>query len=717
MTTTEAAKLLELPETASAEQIEARFHELRAKFEDKIAKAPTPGLKAKYRENLEEITQAFEILALAADSSELPVLKKQSAASDQPSAAGPPLGGGPESARTTGSPQQTKRSSARKPGSGREFLVVAIVAVLVLAGGGWLILKIRADNAEKARIAAAQKAEAEHQAQLAQQAAAAKLLAEQQEKEKAAAAAKAEQERLDKLAADVRVKLAEAKLSWDRVEREERDATAALTDLKSEERSARDMSASRRAELAARIEAQTNYHRWLADFTATHPARRLQVRATELLNARQIDEAEAAVKELNAALAKLDTELAAQRSALLDLDGELSLTTGQDVSWKVTDAFDRVQQGQGSARLRHVALGQGRVTLRQAGWPDRTETFLIRRSAPTDLAVEFSGLPLSLTSSPAGAEVWELGGGQLGVTPLKLTVIPGSSHTYEFRLAGHFSVRQLFKAPTNGPAELSAALPAEGSGHLSYGILFLPITLDGYYTVTTIRPGSAADTAGTIKVGDKVLAVGIPGRLTELTGKSAEEADKIIAALDIKAIGSRVAFRIQRPGESSPREIEIPLGLESGPSLMETVGEIERQVQAAGLNPRAPVAILSPLRGGSTTLAPVAYSDIYAIKRLLDHSRGQLVAFLQIGQNSIWQISWSSLALSPQGVAEISGKGVNEQLTFAGGSLRRGPSIARIMNLGENAAQPMLDWWRSLRLSSSIGADLDLDVQCVVLSL
>ncbi len=63
----EAAKILDLPAGVTTEQIEARFLELRRKLEDKIAKAPTPGLQAKYRESLQEITTAFETLTLAAD--------------------------------------------------------------------------------------------------------------------------------------------------------------------------------------------------------------------------------------------------------------------------------------------------------------------------------------------------------------------------------------------------------------------------------------------------------------------------------------------------------------------------------------------------------------------------------------------------------------------------------------------------------------------------
>lgn len=72
----DAAKLLELAPEASPEVIEARFLELRTKLEEKIARAPTPGLKEKYRVSLASITEAFETLTLAADSSSLPVLRR-----------------------------------------------------------------------------------------------------------------------------------------------------------------------------------------------------------------------------------------------------------------------------------------------------------------------------------------------------------------------------------------------------------------------------------------------------------------------------------------------------------------------------------------------------------------------------------------------------------------------------------------------------------------
>ena len=66
MTPLDAAVILDLAPDSSPDQIEARFFLLRRKLEDKIAKAPTPGLQAKYRESLAEITTAFETLTLAA---------------------------------------------------------------------------------------------------------------------------------------------------------------------------------------------------------------------------------------------------------------------------------------------------------------------------------------------------------------------------------------------------------------------------------------------------------------------------------------------------------------------------------------------------------------------------------------------------------------------------------------------------------------------------
>ena len=80
MSPADAARLLELPANATPAQIEARFRELRAAMEDKIAKALTPGLQQKYQAAFAETTTAFETLILAADTASMPGLAHLSSA-------------------------------------------------------------------------------------------------------------------------------------------------------------------------------------------------------------------------------------------------------------------------------------------------------------------------------------------------------------------------------------------------------------------------------------------------------------------------------------------------------------------------------------------------------------------------------------------------------------------------------------------------------------
>ncbi len=157
MTTAEAARLLDLPSDSTSEQLETRFLELRRRLEDKIAKAPTPGLQAKYRTSLADITAAFEHLTLEADSSDLPVLQRSMAKAGSGSGVPPPTRNVPE-LRTKEPPLVGAHTTQRVTKSNnREFIIVAIIAVSLLAGGGWYVLKTREEAAlavEEARRAA-----------------------------------------------------------------------------------------------------------------------------------------------------------------------------------------------------------------------------------------------------------------------------------------------------------------------------------------------------------------------------------------------------------------------------------------------------------------------------------------------------------------------------------------------------------------------------------
>jgi len=318
MTPLEASRLLDLPADATPEQLEARFLELRTRLEEKIGKAPTPGLKAKYRESLDELTQAFETLTLAADSSALPVLKKEmrdrrSEMGRNPSPASQPHLPSPISDLRTRTP------SLRR--GGKEFAFVAVIAVLVLAAGGWWVMKTRAENAEQARLAAEAKAEADRQAEATRLAAEEKKKSEEEQKLRLAAAEKFEAERLTKQQATLKSRLAELNLAYDAVVRSEALAERELADLKSELRSISRESANTEArrQLERKIVTQTAYLAWLRETLPTHPASVHRARAASLLESRSIDEAAEAIKAYTLA----NQQLRKDQAAALAYTGEV----------------------------------------------------------------------------------------------------------------------------------------------------------------------------------------------------------------------------------------------------------------------------------------------------------------------------------------------------------------------------------------------------------
>lgn len=404
MTVPEAAQLLDLPADASPEQIQARFLDLRTKLEDKIAKAPTPGLKEKYRTSLSQLTEAFETLTLAADSSLLPLLEKTGPAT--PAAAGGAVpGASPLTAPAPGPAAPAKpslpRPSTRKSG-GKEFALVAVLAVLTLAAGGWFVLKTRAENAEKARLAVEAKLEAERLAE-------AKRQADEQEKIRLAAAEKADRERQDKLVAEQRTELAAARIAWESWEKEERNAERALAELKGELRSLRDAPAGRTNELQARVAAAQRYYDWLTKHLEQHPARLARAKVEELLSARMTQEAGAALLELKNALAALARDVPAQRTAQLALVGSVAIKSEPSgLAWTLVDAFGRTQSGTTPATANGVAPGTARVTFSRPGFRDVVANADVRTGATANATAALLSQQVSITAEP-DVEIWANG--------------------------------------------------------------------------------------------------------------------------------------------------------------------------------------------------------------------------------------------------------------------------------------------------------------------
>jgi len=444
MTPHEAAKLLDLPVDATPEQIETRFSELRAKLEDKVVKAPTPGLKAKYRESLEELTAAFEQLTLAADASALPMLNRQSAVSGQPSA------GGPASLRAAATAPVAPAPKSKRSGGGKEFALVAVLALAVLGAGGWWVMKTRAENETKARLAAEavqkaaeQKAETERQAQLAKEKAEQDRLAKE-------ATAQAEKERQERQFSQLRSRLAELNVTYDALARQEQVAERQLSESKGQVRELSRASKSgptpeaRRA--SAQLAAQERFTTWLGDALPVHPAKVARARAEELLSARAGDDATTAVETYASALNQLKGDIAAAREAAV-ITGPVSFTANQEgVQWEFVDAFGQVRQGTAPATLPDAALGAGEVTFRLAPYPEQKMKVTVAKSATPAAHAEFHPARITIKTNPAQARIYFNGAPHDSGTIFPL---PPARHLFRIEAQG-YAAREIVVEPKPG---------------------------------------------------------------------------------------------------------------------------------------------------------------------------------------------------------------------------------------------------------------------------
>jgi pSer/pThr/pTyr-binding forkhead associated (FHA) protein len=156
-----ALALLELPATASAEQIQKRYHELYSDFQVRLTNAPTPELKKKYGQRLDELRNAFELLA--------PAARPAPGAGDLPSPepvavpAGTPAAPAPAAAApAAGAPAKPAPAAAAKGGIPAPTIVVSVLGlVAALVGAGFFVLwqaSARVERAVQAEFDAKQQA-------------------------------------------------------------------------------------------------------------------------------------------------------------------------------------------------------------------------------------------------------------------------------------------------------------------------------------------------------------------------------------------------------------------------------------------------------------------------------------------------------------------------------------------------------------------------------
>jgi hypothetical protein len=118
------------PTSTEAERYEA-YESTRSKLESKLAKAPTQGLKEKYRDLLRTMEAAIEVIEDSVDGGDLPTLAPTPSVVDAaPASVEPP----PE----TAAPRAPSRPVERKR-HGTEIKVIGIAVAVFAAAGFWFI--------------------------------------------------------------------------------------------------------------------------------------------------------------------------------------------------------------------------------------------------------------------------------------------------------------------------------------------------------------------------------------------------------------------------------------------------------------------------------------------------------------------------------------------------------------------------------------------------
>lgn len=559
MTPADAAKLLELPDNATPDRIEARFNELRTRLEDKIAKAPTPGLKAKYRESLDEITQAFEALTLAADSSALPVLKREQGEGKREKGDGRPETGG----WVAGSAATPLRETPQKKSANKEFLIVVVIAVAVLGAGGWWVLKTRAEAAEKVRLEAEAKAEAERRAtaEKAEQDEAARIATEaarqEQEAKRRADAAeqvrlaseeKARQENQARQTAALRAGLAELKIAWEATEQRARSAERRAADLRSDLRNS-GASTSDGRRLQAEFAAQQEFAEWLSRQLPRHPARVARAKAEELLAARQLDEAAAALQQAAEAQRQLDDQIPATEKTLLTLTTSIQIAVAEAVTWELIDAYGDKVTGKGPQQVAGRPFGAIRLATHLAGFKSKEARAVLRRDEPCVLTVQYGIPQATLYTWPEGAAVSVNGKPSGQKTPCDVTLEAPGLAKFELTLPGHRPVHFEWNFEEGQVKEWARILYNDDSGLVGFAFERRD---DSRVFVTQIMDKSPAVAAGLV-AGSEIVAIMKDATAVEARNTSNLELIKLFAGDP----GTVLALRVRDPGARDVREARL----------------------------------------------------------------------------------------------------------------------------------------------------------------
>ena len=108
-------------------------------------------------------------------------------------------------------------------------------------------------------------------------------------------------------------------------------------------------------------------------------------------------------------------------------------------------------------KLEGLPTGSYTLTYRREGWPEQTRTVEVERNGTASALAEFIGGGLSITSTPAGAEVFQ-GEKRLGVTPLSFADLLPGRFDLALRIKGHAEARWTGEVKSRETARVAVTL-------------------------------------------------------------------------------------------------------------------------------------------------------------------------------------------------------------------------------------------------------------------
>ena len=297
----EAYRLLGLSSDANEQQRHEAYEAQQQALREKIAKAPTPGLRVKYESGLETLQQAIEVVEESLDDSALPVLQPQLTEGKTEAKGLPPemiasaaaSAPAPNTVQAPGSKGYTKE------------IIIAVILVAACVAGGYFYWQ----HTEDLRIKEEQRIENE------------RLAAEKKAAEEKAAAEKAGAERLavldekEQLRKELVVrhfKLEESLRELESIKDAENDKVRAFR---------QEIKDSKSAKLKWKLRNMEAHAKWLDDYVANHKAR------ATLREAKMLEKVDLKAMELQ--LTEAEYEIKGSFLLYLEYDHEQNYTGSQ----------------------------------------------------------------------------------------------------------------------------------------------------------------------------------------------------------------------------------------------------------------------------------------------------------------------------------------------------------------------------------------------------